>query len=116
MKLVELQGKGIWFWCLECFDRYGYVTKQRPGWIYMIGSGLFWKIGITTNDPQQRLDAMQIGNPEPLQLFAAWPVQARYLGERLAHLKIIGYRYRGEWFKAEPQELVSKIESDALHQ
>lgn len=63
------------------------------------------KIGLS-NDPRRRLEAMQTGSPEPLELLGMLPGDAAE--ERWLHDRFKEYRIHGEWFKGD-EEFAARI-------
>jgi hypothetical protein len=75
---------------------------RHGGFIYAIGIGgtSYVKIGSTTRDVRQRLQALQAGNPLALTLVAALQVQADPVAvERYIHAALGPYHKRGEWYE-----------------
>jgi len=71
------------------------------GTIYAIGAmGTSWvKIGCTTGPVMKRLQTLQTGQPFPLQVRAAIPVETdAHRIERQVHAFLEAERRRGEWF------------------
>jgi hypothetical protein len=56
------------------------------------------KIGHTTGPLSRRLSLLQIGNPRPLKILAAYPGDV--FEEQRLHLLFEAERIRGEWFRA----------------
>ena len=54
------------------------------------------KIGYTEDSPNQRLSALQIGNPKQLRL--AYLLPGNKTKELKLHAKFAPYSVRGEWF------------------
>lgn len=65
------------------------------------------KIG-TSNDPKRRLETMQTGSPEPLELIGVLPGQAD--AEKVLHRTFAKFRIHGEWFKGD-EELIREIKA-----
>lgn len=63
------------------------------------------KIGVS-RDPEHRLKDLQVGCPEPLQLYYSIP--ADIFTERETHAFFNDYRLGGEWFTGE-EEMIDKI-------
>ena len=96
--------------CLECFksNKLHYADKS-PGWVYLIGFDDFWKCGFTTSSPTTRLLSIQQCNPHEVSILEAWLVGDCKAAERLAHSKLAQFHIRGEWFEAEPDELLEVL-------
>jgi Meiotically up-regulated gene 113 len=80
--------------------------------IYFIGNELNEvKIGFTTRDPDSRMCALQVGNPQKLSLLAQCPGSRKDEGN--LHRRFTGSRIHGEWFKRTPEldQLMSTIRS-----
>jgi hypothetical protein len=63
------------------------------------------KIGKCTHNPIVRLNILQCGNVNQLQL-AAWDVRTR---EAIVHRQLHAHRLRGEWFNAGSREVLAAI-------
>lgn len=61
------------------------------------------KIGTTTGWAKARLDALQIGSPEPLEWLCNLPGGRD--AERALHAEFAAYRLHGEWFAPNPKLL-----------
>lgn len=64
--------------------------------IYFVRAGEYMKIGFSI-EPWGRMEALQIGNPEPLEMVAICPGDYALESELLSAFK--EYHYRGEWFR-----------------
>jgi len=80
---------------------YIYLIKCRPF--------RFYKIGMSTTMPLERLRALQTGSPFRLELVAFAPVEDAYGIEKSLHDKYSLWRVRGEWFGL-AKEAVDEIE------
>ena len=109
MTVVKLESGLIGNVCGECKRRHGNTFRGRPGWVYVIGHGEYWKCGITTRCPERRLADMQNGNPHHLEILKAWMVGDCGLGESLAHKKLSALHYRGEWFNGTKEEIMNAL-------
>lgn len=74
--------------------------------IRAVNSGTI-KIGVS-NDPKRRLDSMQTGSPEPLELLGVLP--GGMDEEKRLHQKFARSRIHGEWFRAD-EHLMQGIEA-----
>lgn len=63
------------------------------------------KIGITSNDPADRIDALQVGCPWPLKLMGT--IEGSYGNESFLHDKFAVLRMAGEWFEPAPELLLA---------
>lgn len=80
------------------------------GTIYAIGAvGTSWvKIGCTTGPVIKRLQTLQTGQPFPLQVLAAIPVETdAHRIERQVHAFLEAERRRGEWFDV-PMDMATR--------
>ena len=80
------------------------ATRKRPSrqsYVYFVQSGQKGpiKVGYTTQEPRDRLYAMQTGNPERLNMLAAIPGGPEL--ESAMHVAFAGYHIEGEWFRYE---------------
>jgi hypothetical protein len=98
--------------CGECKARAGTMFGGKPGWVYVIGFGEFWKCGRTTRDPNCRLRDMQTGNPEPLRVLVKWMVGDCGTAEAIAHARLFKFHYRGEWFKGSEGQILAALGID----
>lgn len=77
------------------------MKTKKHAYIYIITDGQNFKVGVTKNEPQQRLKQLQTGNQKSLKLVGSFLVPAKkvYQLEKEAHekLKTI-YAKSGEWF------------------
>ncbi len=89
-------------------DRHG---NEHPagdcGYLYIIHCVGFpyYKIGVTTGNPQARIQALQVGLPFDLELEYAVQVPDMYQEESLLHEAYKANHMRGEWFNLNPAEL-----------
>lgn len=78
------------------------------GFIYFVrpsrASGALTKIGFAS-DLKKRLQSLQIGSPEPLEIIAAAPADKSE--EHMLHEFFAAKRVRGEWFDLTDDDLVS---------
>ena len=69
------------------------------------------KVGMA-NNPQERIDTLQTGNPHELRMLACIPCkdrnEAKHL-ESFMHKKLCASRVRGEWFKTNGGDLNSQL-------
>lgn len=73
--------------------------KNTPGYVYLIKSGEYCKIGLTTTHPFERIKTLQIGNPEELVLITWFKTGNPFEDEQRLHRVLQDYHIRGEWFK-----------------
>lgn len=73
--------------------------KRPSGTIYAIGYGDKVKIGWTSGLARYRLDSLQTGCPENLDLLVSRP--GSRADERALHRKFAAHHIRGEWFRIE---------------
>jgi hypothetical protein len=95
--------------CGSCKADIGSMHKGKPGYVYIIGQGEFWKCGLTSRLPKVRLKDMQTGNPHELKILKEYLVKDVLLGERLMQNKLQKYHYRAEWYRATEEEMLSLI-------
>jgi hypothetical protein len=80
----------------------------RSGYVYILwceGSH-FYKIGITRQNPQGRMEALQTGCPYKLHLVNFRPVMNAEEVEALLHNWLKGVCEQGEWFNLNGEDLV----------
>lgn len=81
--------------------------------IYVIRDGSYVKIGITSQSADDRLKALQTGNPRELKLVhvcdvGPMDVDLRSI-EAMVHKQLEDCRARGEWFQCSPMEAKETI-------
>lgn len=85
-------------------------------YVYVIGEagGKYVKIG-KSNNPGQRLKALQTSHPNKLYLYAFCP-ETPELNEKLLHSKFIKIRGNGEWFEhtSELRQVTQQIKDKGL--
>lgn len=85
--------------------RHSRRSEENEGYVYFIGgrtSGPI-KIGVTRNDPHERLKDLQTGNAVRLKVHAAFlAVEDLYETEGLIHNALADYHVGGEWYEREP--------------
>lgn len=92
----------------------GDLENGEPGWVYFVRAktvGLI-KIGIAMM-PERRLNALQVGSPDRLELVALIRSRDHRTLEQGLHGRFSRYRAHGEWFRPE-QPLLKFIESEAV--
>ncbi len=74
--------------------------NKLAGWVYLIQCGdyPYFKIGVSGQSPQNRLEAMQTGTPFLLKIVAQAYVGDRYTTEYELHRKYIDRIHRSEWY------------------
>lgn len=91
---------GLWWW--PDIDRA--IDPDRPhdlqvGYVYFIGFRDYVKIGFTSRPLNERMERLQTGAPEKLEVFATLLADRRT--ERELHGTFAAYRTHGEWFRCE---------------
>ena len=75
------------------------------GYVYIIQNGEtdIYKIGLTSGNPEDRLNQMQVGNPELLTL--AHYIECKDMGkvEDGFHSHFARTHYRGEWYRIDTE-------------
>lgn len=79
--------------------------KPRPGFVYVMTDGEFFKIGIT-KDVDQRRRGLQGATGREITLCLAYWVQDASRAERSLHNQYASTRQKGEWFQLTSQDLV----------
>lgn len=80
-------------------------SKGKNGSVYLIKSGDYYKIGLTTGTVKSRIANMQTGNPYPIELVDSFASEDAGKDESHLHNEFKNYRVQGEWFSF-PQELI----------
>ena len=78
------------------------IRSERWTNVYAMQCGQYIKIG-RSNKIKERLDDLQIGNPEKLELLGS--IRAPAYIEYQIHKELADYCHRGEWFNATPEVL-----------
>jgi Meiotically up-regulated gene 113 len=76
-------------------DGFVYLALARKAWLI--------KIGFAERDPQQRVDALSCGSPEPLELVDA--IKVPRSKENELHQALAPHRVHGEWYAITPESL-----------
>jgi hypothetical protein len=71
---------------------------HAEGWVYIIRSGDFVKIGYSLN-PIERLNSLQVSSPNKMELL--WQEPGGLQNEAAYHLRFRAHYERGEWFRYE---------------
>lgn len=75
--------------------------KHGQGYVYLIHckGTIFYKIGISKNDPENRLSSLQSGCPFELEMIHLGHCDYYGLLESELHSRYSKYKVRGEWFE-----------------
>ena len=73
------------------------VTRDDPGWLYLLKAGDLFKIGKTTNS-KLRLKEATTWSPD-IEVLAIKPFWNISKLEKMLHEAFANSRYKGEWFK-----------------
>lgn len=93
-----------------------YVSAQW-GTVYLIRCGEFCKIGRTSGKIEARMQALQAGNPNKLELICTLPDPDPCEVERILHTSYREKRISGEWFKLDARDIEAiQYESNAAHE
>ena len=93
-------------------SRTGTRDPQTMGRVYFIRCNEYVKIGVTCLPPDDRLKALQIGNPYELSIELL--VDGGHDVEGELHDMFSAARVRGEWFRAPPEEVTYMLESNGV--
>lgn len=94
--LPAADGDNLWDW-KKVDARLRNLSPQ--GAVYVIGFGLYVKIGFTLGEVARRVAALQTSAPDKLTIFASFHGDVKR--ERELHKRFAAYRSYGEWFKRE---------------
>lgn len=72
---------------------------KHNGIVYLISDGTYIKIGYTKTSIKNRIEAMQTGNANKLEVIAFSKVPKCEKIEKYIHYRYKDYRHRREWFK-----------------
>ena len=73
------------------------IREPIPGYVYLVKSGDFIKVGRTTNI-KGRMRALKTANPHVELVGKKWVKDSEYV-ERAMHEKLSIHHFSGEWFK-----------------
>ncbi len=83
--------------------------KNSKPKLYILSCGNnYYKIGIT-NNVEQRVAQLQVGNPLLLLLEYVRPIQNPAKIEKTLHKALNKYHVRGEWFSFTEEEIISVV-------
>ena len=82
------------------------------GYLYILQSGEYLKIGISKNHPRQRVKQLQTGSAQEIKLLKFYRRMDYKQLEKYLHQKFRRRRIRGEWFNVELETVTSIIEKD----
>ncbi len=82
------------------------------GYLYILQSGEYLKIGISKNHPRQRVKQLQTGSAQEIKLLKFYRRKDYKQLEKYLHQKFRRRRIRGEWFNVELETVTSIIEKD----
>ena len=89
-----------------------WVSRQRSkvGWLYVIESAPFAKIGIAEN-PEARFNQMTSGNPHAIEFIGAWslPHETMRRAEQYCHAFLCLTHHRNEWFEIDAKTAASIV-------
>lgn len=83
----------------------------KPGYIYVLKSGLYYKIGYA-DDVAQRLKVVGLAAKpddltEPIELLFSFETTSKMVAERTLHDFFARHRVKGEWFRLNDQHVES---------
>jgi hypothetical protein len=88
-----------WAWC-DLWRQYRGQYLEGEGWLYFIGNGRGpIKVGVTHNDPEERLADLQTGNPNKLRVLYATRMENLEEAEGLSHNYLGEHHVGGEWYE-----------------
>jgi len=73
--------------------------KKFDGYVYLVTDGTYVKIGQTKTSIKRRIEDMQTGNANKLEVLAYARVEKSIKLERYLHNRYIKFKHRREWFK-----------------
>lgn len=81
----------------------------KPGYIYVLGSGRYYKIGYA-DDVEQRMKTVGASTrpddlTEPITLLFSFQTTSKMIAERTLHEFFKRYRVKGEWFELSDQHV-----------
>lgn len=78
---------------------------DRPGKVYIVRAGQYYKIGITQGDVSRRVAQLQTGSPHKIHVIRVIETDHPRDLERDLHEMLRHKRVEGEWFKLSEAEL-----------
>ncbi|MCY4032845.1 MAG: GIY-YIG nuclease family protein [Hyphomicrobiales bacterium] len=93
---------------------------MKVGKIYVLGVRRrpdVSKVGMTTGDVDDRVGALQTGNPDEIYAHTVFTLYDTPLGdvkdvERFCHQLLTDYRMKGEWFNIAPEDAAAIINEE----
>lgn len=93
---------------------------MKVGKIYVLGMRQrpdISKIGMTTGDVDDRVGALQTGNPDEIYAHTVFTLHDTRLSdvkdaERFCHQLLADYRMKGEWFNIAPEDAANIINEE----
>lgn len=82
------------------------------GYLYILQSGNYLKIGISKNHPRQRVKQLQTGSAQEIKLLKFYKRRNYKELEKYLHYKFKRRRIRGEWFDIELQDITKEVEKE----
>ncbi|MGL6342712.1 MAG: GIY-YIG nuclease family protein [Waterburya sp.] len=73
------------------------IAQCRHGFIYLLETEEFYKIGFSSVSGESRIKALQTGNPLKISFVSEFAAQANV--EKEIHQKFRAFRVKGEWFR-----------------
>jgi hypothetical protein len=94
--------------------------SNRNGFVYLIKSGHFYKIGCTINIERRMADFSPVLLPFPLILIHSIKCSDRFYAESYLHKQYASCRMNGEWFKLNQKQVkmicsILEIEPDGIY-
>lgn len=98
--------------------------KQRKeivkgmGYVYVIQSQDYYKVGVTKGNPQNRMKQLQTGSPVKLRLVRTYKLRNYEYVEKEVHKRLARYRTSGEWFDCDLriiEETISNVVGDNMY-
>lgn len=81
----------------------------KPGYIYVLKSGPYYKIGYADNVDQRLKSVSAASKPDdmtdPIELLFSFKTTSKLIAERHLHTFFDRFRVKGEWFRLRPQDV-----------
>lgn len=84
--------------------------KHNHGFIYLIESDGYHKVGLTTSSLKQRISSIQTSNPRLVTLIDSFETESTVFDEKCLHKFLKKYQVLREWFEI-PQDLIDNRQS-----
>ena len=88
-------------WTLQDVFSFEYISNSKrdtSGFIYLLECNEYHKIGVSKTSVEQRVKALETGNPYDINIVFYKKVKNCYRAERNLHLRYKDFYHKNEWF------------------